>query len=134
MPFNNKSRNILRIANDVLAARIAGAKKDNATEVRLLRDAVATQDSLNYGEPPDWFFPVRESLGAALLEGGQAQEAEKVFRADLERNPRNARSLFGLRAALKSQGRTYDADLVQRQFQEAWKHADMQLTLADLGT
>jgi Flp pilus assembly protein TadD len=68
------------------------------------------------------------------LEGGQAQEAEKVFRADLERNPRNARSLFGLQAALKSQGRTYDADLVQRQFQEAWKHADMQLTLAELGT
>jgi tetratricopeptide (TPR) repeat protein len=134
MPFNNKSRNILRIADDVLAARIAGAKKDNATEVRLLRDAVGTQDSLNYGEPPDWFFPVRESLGAALLEGGQAQEAEKVFRADLERNPRNARSLFGLQAALKSQGRTYDADLVQRQFQEAWKHADMQLTLAELGT
>jgi tetratricopeptide (TPR) repeat protein len=134
MPFNNKSRSILRIADDVLAARIACARKDNATEVRALRDAVATQDSLNYGEPPDWFFPVRESLGAALLEGGQAQEAEKVFRADLEQNPRNPRSLFGLQATLKSQGRTYDADMVEHQFQDAWKHADMKLTLAELGT
>jgi hypothetical protein len=134
MPFNNKSRNILRIADDVLAARIACAKKDNAEEVRLLQEAVATQDSLNYGEPPDWFYPVRESLGAALLEGGQAQAAENVFRADLEQNPRNARSLFGLHTALKAQGRTYDADMVQHQFQEAWKHADMKLTLAELGT
>jgi tetratricopeptide (TPR) repeat protein len=134
MPFNNKSRSILRIADDVLAARIACAKKDNAGEVRLLQDAVATQDALNYGEPPDWFYPVRESLGAALLEGGQEQAAEKVFRADLEQNPRNPRSLFGLLTSLKSQGRTYDADMVQRQFQEAWKHADMKLTLAELGT
>jgi tetratricopeptide (TPR) repeat protein len=134
MPFNNKSRSILRIADDVLAARIACAKKDNAGEVRLLQDAVATQDALKYGEPPDWFYPVRESLGAALLEGGQAQAAEKVFRADLEHNPRNPRSLFGLQTALKAQGRAYDADMVQRQFQEAWKHADMKLTLAELGT
>jgi tetratricopeptide (TPR) repeat protein len=134
MPFNNKSRNILHIANDVLAARLACARKDSADEIRLLQDAVATQDALNYGEPPDWFYPVRESLGAALLEGGQAQAAEKVFRADLEQNPRNARSLFGLQTALKAQGRSYDADMVQRQFQEAWKHADMKLTLAELGT
>ena len=134
MPFNNKSRSILRIADDVLAARIDCARKDNAGEVRLLQDAVATQDGLNYGEPPDWFYPVRESLGAALLEGGQAQAAEKVFRADLEQNPRNARSLFGLQTALKAQGRNYDAAMVERQFQESWKHADMKLTLAELGT
>jgi tetratricopeptide (TPR) repeat protein len=134
MPFNNKTREILHIANDVLAARIACAKKDNAGEIRLLQDAVATQDALNYGEPPDWPFPVRESLGAALLEAGQPQEAEKVFRADLERNPRNPRSLFGLHASLKAQDRTYDAELVQRQFQEAWKNSGVKLTLANLGT
>lgn len=134
MPFNNKSRNILRIADDVLTARIACARKDNAGEIRLLQDAVATQDALNYGEPPDWFYPVRESLGAALLEGGQGQAAEKVFRADLEQNPRNARSLFGLQTALKAQGHNYDATMVERQFQEAWKNADMKLTLAELGT
>ena len=134
MPFNNKSRDILRIADDVLGARIACAKKDNAGEIRLLQDAVATQDALNYGEPPDWFYPVRESLGAALLEGGHAQEAEKVFRADLEKNPRNPRSLFGLQSALQAQGRNYEAEMVQRQFQQAWKNAGMKLTLSDLGT
>lgn len=132
MPFNNKARSILSIASDVLAARIACARKDHAAEVRLLRDAVATEDSLNYNEPPDWPFPVRESLGAALLEAGQPQEAEKVFRADLEKHPRNPRSLFGLQEALKSQGRAYEAGIVERQFQEAWKQAEVQLTLANL--
>jgi tetratricopeptide (TPR) repeat protein len=134
MPFNNKARSILSVANDVLAARIACARKDQATEIRLLRNAVATEDSLNYNEPPDWPFPVRESLGAALLEAGQPQEAEKVFRADLEKHPRNPRSLFGLHASLKIQGKNYDAELVQRQFQEAWKNSGVELTLANLGT
>lgn len=132
MPFNNKARSILSIANDVLAARIACARKDHATEIRLLRNAVATEDSLNYNEPPDWPFPVRESLGAALLEAGQPQEAEKVFRVDLEKHPRNPRSLFGLREALRTQGRGYDAEIVHGQFQEAWKQADMELNLASL--
>ena len=66
----------------------------------MLREAVAIQDTLKYGEPPDWFFPVRESLGGALLMSGDATGAEKVFREDLDRNPRNPRSLWGLQQAL----------------------------------
>ena len=68
----------------------------------MLQEAVAIQDTLKYDEPADWFFPVRESLGAALLMNGDAAGAEKVFREDLDRNPRNPRSLFGLQQALKS--------------------------------
>ena len=52
-----------------------------------------------------WQIPMREALGAALLAAGQPAEAEKVFRADLERNPRNPRSLFGLAESLKAQGK-----------------------------
>ena len=85
----------------------------------LLLQAVAIQDTLKYGEPPDWFFPVRESLGAALLMNGDAAGAEKVFRDDLDRNPRNPRSLFGLQQALKAQNRNYDAGFVEEQFQQA---------------
>ena len=72
----------------------------------MLTDAVAVQDTLKYGEPPDWFFPVRESLGAAMLMNGDAAGAEKVFRNDLERNPRNPRSLWGLEQALRAQKKT----------------------------
>jgi tetratricopeptide (TPR) repeat protein len=132
MPFNNKTKDVLKIADDVLAARIATEQKDYAKAVPLLQDAVAIQDSLRYGEPPDWFFPVRESLGATLLQNGNAPEAEKVFRADLEKNPRNARSLFGLREALTAEGKTYDAQFVNREFADAWKNADVQLTLPQL--
>jgi Flp pilus assembly protein TadD len=132
MPFNNKTKDVLKIGDDVLAAKIALAQKDNAKAISLLQDAVAIQDSLRYGEPPDWFFPVRESLGGALLRGGNAVEAEKAFRADLERNPRNARSLFGLREALKAEGKAYDAQFVNREFADAWKNADVKITVAQL--
>jgi tetratricopeptide (TPR) repeat protein len=121
MPVNNKAKDIMKIAENVLGAKIAMAKKDNSAAVTMLRDAVALQDTLKYGEPPDWFFPVRESLGAALLMTGDATGAEQVFRADLDKNPRNPRSLFGLRQALKAQGRDYDAGFVEKEFQASWK-------------
>jgi hypothetical protein len=63
---------------------------------------------------------------------GNAAEAEKVFRDDLDRNPRNPRSLFGLREALKAQHRSYDASFVDKQFQASWRSADAQLQLQDL--
>jgi tetratricopeptide (TPR) repeat protein len=131
MPVNNRAKDILKIASNVLGAKIAMAKHDSAGAIAQLREAVAIQDSLKYGEPPDWFFPVRESLGAALLLNGNAQEAEKVFREDLERNPRNPRSLFGLREALKAQNKAYDAQFVDKQFQAAWK-SPTQLKVEDL--
>jgi tetratricopeptide (TPR) repeat protein len=132
MPFNNKTKDILAIASNVLGAKIAMAKKDNAAAIGMLRDAVAVQDRLNYGEPPDWFSPVRESLGAALLMNGATAEAEKVFREDLDRNPRNPRSLFGLQQALKAQQRDYDAGFVEKQFRVSWKGENTQLKVADL--
>ena len=131
-PINNKTKDILKIAQDVLGAKIAMAKGDNAGAITMLTDAVALQDTLKYGEPPDWFFPVRESLGAALLMNGDAAGAEKVFRADLDRNPRNPRSLFGLHEVLKTQKRDYDAGFVQKQFQAAWKGGPAKLKVDDL--
>jgi tetratricopeptide (TPR) repeat protein len=132
MPINNKAKDILKIAENVLGAKIAMAKKDTAGAIAMLRDAVAIQDKLNYGEPPDWFYPVRENLGGALLMSGDAAGAEKVFREDLDRNPRNPRSLFGLQQALLQQKRDYDAGFVQKQFDASWKGAPQALKLDDL--
>jgi len=132
MPINNKAKDIMRIAKDVLGAKIAAAKKDESGAVAMLRDAVAIQDTLKYGEPPDWFFPVRESLGAALLMSGDAAGAEKVFRDDLDRNLRNPRSLWGLHQALLQQKREYDAGFVQKQFEASWKGGARALKLVDL--
>ena len=132
MPVNNKAKDIMRIAEKVLGAKIALVNKDPDGAIAMLREAVSIQDTLKYDEPPDWFFPVRESLGAALLMNKNAPEAEKVFREDLQRNPRNPRSLFGLNQALKAQGREYDAGFVEKQFQSSWKGAQGSLKVEDL--
>jgi hypothetical protein len=81
-------------------------------------------------EPTFWPIPVRPALGRALLEAGQPERAEQVFRDDLQRWPRNAWGLLGLQTALRRQNKTAAADLVQREFEQAWQRADTQLVLA----
>ncbi len=132
MPINNKAKDIMKIAKDVLGAKIAVAKKDNDGAIAMLREAIAIQDTLKYGEPPDWFYPVRESLGAVLLMSGDATGAEKVFRDDLERNLRNPRSLWGLHQTLLQQKRGYDAGFVQKEFEASWKGGAQALKVDDL--
>jgi tetratricopeptide (TPR) repeat protein len=130
-PLNTVS-NVFKIAENVLDAKIALARQDRKAAIALLKKAVEAEDVLNYTEPPDWYPPVRESLGGVLFLNGDFAEAEKVFRADLEKNPRNGRSLFGLQQSLKAQGKTYEARLVQREFEAAWKRADTLLKPGDL--
>ena len=127
MPIDNKAKDIMKISEDVLGAKIAVARKDNLQAISLLTAAVAIQDTLKYGEPPDWFFPVRESLGGVLLINRDAPGAEKVFRADLDRNPRNPRSLFGLQQALKAQDRNYDASFVESEFRDSWMGGEVKV-------
>ena len=126
------SETVRRVADHVMSARIARAKGDAKSEIELLRKGVEIEDSVGYDEPPAWYLPTRESLGGALLRNGHYAEAERVFRADLERNRRNGRSLFGLMGALTSQNRLYEAALVRQEFESAWRHADTPLRLEDL--
>jgi tetratricopeptide (TPR) repeat protein len=130
--YFNKARDFLDLAADILDARIAMARGEIDRAIQYWRKAVQIEDGLNYGEPPEWFYPVRESLGAALLSTGNAAQAEQVFRDDLKRNPRNPRSLFGLMHALKVQHRDADAAWVERQFEESWKGADTKLDVSGL--
>ncbi len=96
--------------------------------IQHLKEAVALEDSLPYMEPPYWYYPVRQSLGAALLDANRAQDAEEVYREDLKDNPDNGWALFGLIQSLKAQGKTEDVLEMQDRFQEAWKNADISLT------
>lgn len=79
-----------------------------------------------------WFQPVRELLGGFLLRNNDYAEAEKVFRADLEKNKHNGRSLFGLMESLKAQKKADAAATVQREFDNAWKNADTKLAVQSL--
>jgi tetratricopeptide (TPR) repeat protein len=126
------ARTVVTIAGVVLDARIADARRQNDAAIAAWTTAVAAADRLPYDEPPVWFYPVRESLGAALLRAGRVAEAERVFREDLVRHPRNARSLLGLHEALVRQKKDADAAWIDTQFREAWKNADSTVTVDDL--
>ncbi len=128
----NTAQHVLGIAQHVLDAKLALAEGDAKKAIERFRQAIEEEDALNYTEPADWLLPVRETLGAVLLASGDAAQAERVFRADLERNRRNPRSLFGLREALKAQKKDYAANLVDQEFRSAWKNAaGVELRLSD---
>ncbi len=124
----NKGSVLLAVASNTLAGDIAAkqGRMDRAAE--LLAQAVDLQDSLVYMEPADWYYPVRQSLGAVLLQAGRPREAEAVYLEDLTINPENGWSLYGLEQSLRAQQKTAEADAVHARFQKAWARADVSLT------
>jgi len=124
---SNTLQAVLAVAEPIVAARIAATEQRSAEALTLLRQAVAAQDALAHSEPADWFFPARHLLGAQELIAGHAAQAERVYREDLRRNPANGWALYGLAAALRSQGRAQEAATVARTFEAAWRSADVRL-------
>jgi tetratricopeptide (TPR) repeat protein len=122
----------LKIAAAILGSRIAEARQQMPRAIALMRDAVSLHDQILYSEPPAWFYPVRESLGALLLRAGSAAQAEAVFREDLHRSPNNPRSMLGLSAALEAQGESTQAAEERSRFQTAWRHSDVQIEVGQL--
>jgi hypothetical protein len=117
----NKAASVLKVHENLLAAAIAGSRHDRNAMIESLKGAVTAEDALNYSEPPTWYPPVRPLLGRVLLADKRVADAENVFRADLDRNPRDARALAGLRDCLQAQGRSYEAEQIDREFRAAWK-------------
>ena len=118
---------LLEIAATVLAGEVAATQGDYERAIALLGKAVRLEDSLQYNEPPDWYFPVRHVLGAVLLEAGLPNEAETVYWEDLRRHPANGFSLFGLWQSLEKQGKIATAKTIKARFDKAWQAADRQL-------
>jgi tetratricopeptide (TPR) repeat protein len=130
--INNKSSDLLGLAAATLDARLAWAHGEREKSIREWRHAVELESTIQYDEPPAWFYPVRQSLGATLLQSGQAKQAESVFREALEKGPRDGRLLFGLWRTLIAQKRDDEAALVAQQFNTAWKDATVKLRIEDL--
>jgi tetratricopeptide (TPR) repeat protein len=120
---------VLGVALGVLDGRIATAKGDRKAAIGHFEAAVAIQDRLAYNEPADWYYPVRETLGAALFLDGQHAEAEEVFRDDLKKSRRSGRALFGLWQSLQAQGKSEDAELVRARYEKEWEGAEVKLAL-----
>jgi tetratricopeptide (TPR) repeat protein len=129
---NNIASIVLMIPEMILVGKLAYASGDKRAAFDLLNKAAAEEDATYYNEPADWDLPVREVLGAMLLSSGDAATAEKVFREELRRHRGNGRALFGLAESLKQQRKRAEAQKVMREFQQAWKDADVKLTVNGL--
>ncbi|MEM7581970.1 MAG: hypothetical protein AAF560_01200 [Acidobacteriota bacterium] len=124
--FSNAAT-LLGIAHHVLAGELDAKRGKMEEALGHLSRAVRLEDSLLYNEPPDWYYPVRHTLGAVLLESGSPVEAEVVYWQDLEKHEENGYALYGLWQALKAQGKTDAAAEIKERFQVAWKDADQPL-------
>lgn len=119
---------VLSLAMHALMGEIAEANGDMETAILHYGHAVDFQDNLNYTEPPDWNQSIRLYLGAALIDNGQAEEAEEVYLKDLEWNQQNGWSTFGLYQSLEAQGKEQEAIIEKRRFESFWRNADVELT------
>ena len=128
----NSARNLLEVASQDLRGEIAAAQGHFDAAIAALRRAVELQDALRYMEPPAWYFPERQALGAVLLRARRAAEAEHVYREDLVRNPENAWALVGLAQSLRVQKKHREAGQAQARFAEASARADVLISTSRL--
>lgn len=116
---------VMRIASLMLKGEMAYRLGKNEEAFAFLREAITKEDALKYDEPRGWMQPVRHALGALLLESGQANAAEAVYRADLARHPNNGWSLHGLAESLRVRGAESEALAIAADFERAWAGADV---------
>jgi len=124
----NTVYDLVQIAERVLRAEILGAEGEYQQGIELLNQGVAIEDSLNYNEPPDWFFSVRHNLGSMQIAAGQYQDAIVTYQDDLERLPRNGWALKGLALAYSKLGKDKSSEEAEQDFTVAWATADVSLS------
>ncbi len=117
---NIPAQEVLRIARAVVLARVAQARGDKRTAVAEFERAAALQDALPYTEPPYWYYPIRQSLAAALLQAGRFTEAEQQFERALRRAPANGWSYYGLAELYKSRGNAAAARKAEAVLAKTW--------------
>jgi tetratricopeptide (TPR) repeat protein len=115
---------VLALAEASLRGEVLLARRQFGPAIAALRRAVELEDALESEEPPPWPVPARQALGAALLVAGQAAEAERAFREDLQRHPENGWALYGLAESLRRGKRPTEAAAVEERFRLAWAGAD----------
>lgn len=120
----------MTVGEHLLSATVDQRRGNRDAAIATLRKGVALEDSLAYSEPPGWYIPLREKLGAMLLLSGDLKGAEEVFRADLKYHRRSPRSLYGIAEVLRRSGDA-GAKQARAEFEVAWGRADTKLKIED---
>ncbi len=118
------AQDIVRTARAVAAGRLADARNNLPAAIKAYQEAVDLQDALPYTEPPYWYYPVRQSLGAAQLRAGRLDAAEQTFRTSLARTPANGWALRGLVEVYRQRGDTAALAATQQRFDTTWLGRD----------
>jgi len=111
---------IVRTAHAVATGRLAEARGDLPAAIKAYEQGVSVQDGMPYTEPPYWYYPVRQSLGAALLRAGRLDEAEAAFRTSFARTPSNGWALRGLMEVYRQRGDQAALAAAQKRFDATW--------------
>jgi tetratricopeptide (TPR) repeat protein len=111
---------VLKLARTLALGRLAQAQGDSQAAIEAFEEAAALQDGLPYTEPPFWYYPVRQTLAAALLQAGRLDEAEAQFKRALERAPNNGWSYFGLTKVYTMLGNATAAQQAEENLAKTW--------------
>ena len=109
----------------MLEGEILVAEGHLSTGIKALQNAVIAEDQLRYDEPPDWIIPTRHALGAAQMRAGKWRDAEKTYKADLNKLPMNGWSLYGLLQSCERQGKKTESQLKHQQFMAVWSESEV---------
>jgi tetratricopeptide (TPR) repeat protein len=124
---NNASIHAANIAYEVVAGELQALKGNISKAIEHLENAVIFEDGLTYTEPAAWHIPTRQNLGAILLKAKKYDVAEKIYKEDLNILRQNGWSLIGLYKSLIAQGKTKEAESIKKEFNIAWKDADIEI-------
>lgn len=111
---------ILSLAEAVARGRLAFAQGHYAEAADHYRAAIALEGKVPYQEPPYWYYPVNQSLGAALLRAGKPQDASQAFRTALAQTPNNGWAVYGLAESEKAQGHELEAAAARESLKKLW--------------
>lgn len=111
---------LVTLAEMVARGRFASAQGRHAEAVDHYRKAAEYEGRIPYQEPSYWYYPVRQSLGAALFQAGRYGDASDAFRGALAQTPNNGWALYGLSRSEAAQGHKLEAAAADKALSKAW--------------
>jgi len=111
---------LLVLAEHVALGKQAAFRGRHNQAIDHFRAALTVENRIPYMEPPWWYYPVNQSLGAALYRAGRYDEARQAFTAALAKYPNNGWALYGLSLSERAQGRPAQAAAARAALGRAW--------------